>query len=90
MRRIMLLSVKLLVGLFTCAVGVVMTINGNLGLAPPWDVFHQGLSNLLGITIGRAYIAVGIVLIVINSLLGKNRLGGTFFNMLLIGIFIDF
>ena len=31
--------IKLIIGLFICALGMVMTINANLGVAP-WDVFH--------------------------------------------------
>ncbi|MDF2841568.1 MAG: putative rane protein, partial [Clostridia bacterium] len=34
--------IRLFVGLFLYAVGIVLTINANLGLGP-WDVFHQGL-----------------------------------------------
>ncbi len=67
-----------------------MTINSNLGLAPPWDVFHQGLSNLTGITIGRAHILTGISIVALSSIFGEKVGWGTIFNMLFIGIFIDF
>ncbi len=57
----------------------------------PWDVFHQGLSNLTGITIGRAHILTGISIVALSSIFGeKVGWGGTIFNMLFIGIFIDF
>ncbi|GFN34910.1 YczE/YyaS/YitT family protein [Tepidimicrobium xylanilyticum] len=81
--------VKLFIGYFVCATGIVMTINANLGLAP-WDVFHQGLSNVLGITIGRAHILAGLTILIISSIF-KEKVGwGTVFNMLFIGIFVDF
>lgn len=31
---------KLVIGLFVCSIGIVMTINANLGMQP-WDVLHQ-------------------------------------------------
>lgn len=43
----------LLLGFFFCAFGTVMALKSNLGLSP-WDVFHQGISNITGLTIGQA------------------------------------
>ena len=78
----------MLAGLFLYALGVVLTLQANIGYAP-WDVFHNGISKTTGISIGMASILVGLVLIVIVTLL-RERLGlGTILNMLLIGIFID-
>jgi len=65
-----------------------MTINANLGLAP-WDVFHQGIARNIGITIGLASIYVGIVITVLDSLLGERLGWGTLFNMIVIGVLID-
>ena len=80
---------RLFLGYFVCAIGIVMTINANLGLAP-WDVFHQGLSNVFGITIGKAHIIAGLTILVISSLL-KEKVGwGTLFNMIFVGTFVDF
>ncbi|KJS48554.1 MAG: membrane protein [Peptococcaceae bacterium BRH_c23] len=70
------------------AVGIVLTINANLGLAP-WDVFHQGMTKLISITMGEASIAVGIILVIFNSVLGERLGWGTLCNMLFIGLFID-
>lgn len=79
---------KLLLGLALYATGIVMTINANLGLAP-WDVFHQGLSNIFGITMGQASICVGIALVIMDTLLGERIGWGTLSNMILIGVFMD-
>ena len=79
---------RLFLGLFLYAVGIVMTINANLGLGP-WDVFHQGLSKTLGITMGQASIAMGIIIVVINYFVGEKLGWGTLSNMLFIGIFMD-
>ena len=79
---------RLFIGLFLYAVGIVMTINANLGLAP-WDVFHKGLSKTLGITMGQASIAVGFIILIIAFSLGEKIGWGTVFNMYFIGVFID-
>ena len=80
--------IRLFIGLFLYAVGIVLTINANLGLAP-WDVFHQGMTHLIGITMGQASIAVGIILVIFNAVLGERLGWGTLFNMLFIGLFMD-
>lgn len=88
MKRNIIRYVKLLLGLFLFAIGVVMTINANLGVAP-WDVFHQGLSKITGITMGRASIATGFVVVIIDIILGQDIGWGTVLNMVLIGVFMD-
>ena len=79
---------RLFVGYFVCAVGMVMTMNANLGFAP-WDVLHQGIGNVTGLTIGKANIVLGFLIILIDIYLGENIGWGTVFNMIFIGIFID-
>jgi len=81
--------IRMVAGLFFFAVGIVMTINANIGLAP-WDVFHQGLSNVLGITMGQASIMVGAAVVAVDYFLGEKIGIGTLGNMVLIGLFIDF
>jgi len=81
--------IRMVAGLFFFAVGIVMTINANIGLAP-WDVFHQGLSNVLGITMGQASIIVGAAVVALDYFLGEKIGIGTLGNMVLIGLFIDF
>lgn len=88
MKSVVIRMIKLMVGLFLFAVGIVMTINANLGLAP-WDVFHQGLSNILNMTLGQAGITAGFVLLIVN-LFFQERIGwGTIGNMLFVGLYID-
>lgn len=76
-------------GVVLYAVGIVMTINANLGMAP-WDMLHQGLANIFNITFGVASIYVGILLLVINTFLGEKVGWGTVFNIICIGFFVDF
>lgn len=78
----------LFLGLFVYAVGIVMTINANLGLGP-WDVFHQGLAGTLGITMGQASIGMGLIVIVVAYFMGEKLGWGSLGNMLFIGLFMD-
>jgi uncharacterized protein len=80
-----------IVGLMVLALGVALTIKAkHLGIGP-WDVFHVGLNKQFGLTIGSWAIIAGFIIIVISAYLTKTlpKLG-TFLNMLLIGLFIDF
>ena len=76
------------IGLVFFSIGIVLTIKANIGLAP-WDVFHEGLSKKLGISLGIASIAVGLVILLALILL-KEKFGiGSLSNMILIGVFVD-
>ena len=89
MRKSSLAYIRLFIGIFLYAVGIVFTINANLGLSP-WDVFHQGISKLTGITMGQASIIVGLLVVILDWLLGEKVGLGTICNMIFIGIFMDF
>ncbi|MGJ0845577.1 YczE/YyaS/YitT family protein [Tissierella praeacuta] len=89
MKKTIIAIIRLFIGYFVCAVGMVMTINANLGVAP-WDVFHQGVGNVFNLPIGRASIIAGLIIIIIDAFLGQNIGWGTIFNMLVIGIIVDF
>ncbi|WP_077369111.1 YczE/YyaS/YitT family protein [Anaerosalibacter sp. Marseille-P3206] len=88
MKKTVLTYVRLFIGLFICAVGMVMTINANLGLSP-WDVFHQGIANIFNITIGKANILVGVFIVILDIIIGEKIGWGTLCNMIFIGLFID-
>lgn len=80
--------IKLIFGLFLFALGIVMTMNANLGYAP-WDVFHKGMSNIMGMSIGNASILLGLVICVVVALANEKLGLGTLLNMVLIGLFLD-
>jgi len=80
--------IRLFLGFFLYAVGIVMTINAGLGLSP-WGVFHQGLSKTIGITMGQATIVTGFAIVTINSILGEKVGVGTLLNMIFVGTFMD-
>ena len=79
---------RLVWGLFLYAAGIVLTVNANLGVAP-WDVFHQGLARLLGITLGIASIITSVCIVAISALMKEHIGFGTLCNMILIGAFVD-
>ncbi len=79
---------RLIVGLFLYSLGIVITIRANVGYAP-WEVFHSGLSKIMGINIGSASILIGVIIVVATVLLGEKLGLGSILNMLLIGVFID-
>ena len=88
MERILGLIIRITLGFFLCACGTVMALNSKLGLSP-WDVFHQGLTNVTGLTMGQASIIAGVVIVIITSVLGLKVGLGTIANMIGIGCFID-
>lgn len=78
----------LIFGLFLYALGIAFTIQANFGYAP-WDVFHQGISNISGISIGNASIVLGLVICVALYLLRESLGLGTLLNMVVIGVILD-
>jgi len=79
----------LLLGLELCGVGLAFVIRADdLGL-DSWDVFHQGVSEHTGISIGMVSILVGFALFGLTLPLGEQIGLGTLLNVLLIGSTID-
>ena len=76
-------------GLWTMSLGVVLTIQANLGVSP-WDVLHIGLAKTTSLSIGMWVQLVGLVLVAVTAWM-KRRLPeiGTVLNMVLVGLFID-
>ena len=88
MIRILKTVCRLIIGFIFCSSGTVLAVNSNLGLSP-WDVFHQGLSKITGISMGQVSIFVGLI-VVIATIFLKLEIGlGTIANMILIGVFMD-
>ncbi|WP_017753879.1 YczE/YyaS/YitT family protein [Calidifontibacillus oryziterrae] len=79
---------RLIIGLFLYALGIVVTMNAHIGYAP-WDVFHVGLAKTTGMTIGTASIITGIIIGIVTVWLGEKVGIGTILNMVLIGVFLD-
>lgn len=78
-------------GLIVLAFGFTMIIKADrLGIGP-WDVLNVGLFKNFGLTIGTWAILVGLA-VVLSTIIFTRKVPqiGTFLNMLLIGVFIDF
>lgn len=81
-------TAKVMFGLILYSIGLLFSINANIGLAP-WDAFGIGVSNLTGISYGNVSILTGIV-ILCSVVLLKEKIGiGTVLNTVLIGVFVD-
>ena len=77
-------------GITLMAFGISLTIKGQAIGIGPWDVFHVGLYNLLGLSIGTWAILTG-VLIVLLTMIGTKQLPqlGTIINIVCLGSLID-
>lgn len=78
----------LLIGLWLFGVGIALMVEADLGLGP-WDVFHQGVSELTGLSIGLIINLTGLV-VVLGFIPLRERIGiGTVLNAIVIGIAAD-
>lgn len=75
MKRILYLLARLFAGFILYGLAIVVMLNAKIGLSP-WDVFHQGISLKTGITMGQASITVGLVIVILDAILGRrSRMG---------------
>lgn len=79
---------RLQLGFFLCALGIVCTLNANIGFSP-WDVLHKGFGNTAGMTIGVASIVIGVGVLLAVYFLGEKIGLGTMANMVIIGLEVD-
>ena len=79
---------RLLAGILVLGVGIAPVIDAELGVAP-WDVLHQGLSDVTGLSFGLIVVLVGLVVLLAWIPL-KQRAGiGTIINALTVGFVVD-
>jgi uncharacterized membrane protein YczE len=79
---------RLILGLFLFALGIVLCMNAQVGYAP-WEVFHAGIAQALGMKIGMVVIVSGFGFALIGIIFGEKIGIGTLLNVLLIGTFMD-
>ena len=75
-------------GLALFAVGISLQMNANIG-APPWAVFHQGVSKQTEISIGKVIVMTGFILLLLWIPLKQKPGLGTILNALEIGLVAD-
>jgi uncharacterized membrane protein YczE len=80
--------VQLYVGLAIYGLSLALMVRAELGL-DPWDVFHAGLADRLGIGIGTVVIAVGVVVLLGWIPLRQHPGIGTVSNAILVGVWLD-
>lgn len=79
---------QLLLGLAMYGISLAMFIRAGLGL-DPWDVFHQGLSEKTGLSIGVVVIVVSFLVLLLWIPLRQMPGIGTLANAVLVGLFAD-
>ncbi|MFJ6537063.1 YitT family protein [Paenarthrobacter sp. NPDC091711] len=79
---------QLLIGLAMYGISLAMFIRAGLGL-DPWDVFHQGVSEKSGFSIGVVVIAVSFLVLLLWIPLRQMPGIGTIANAVLVGLFAD-
>jgi uncharacterized membrane protein YczE len=80
---------QLFAGLFLYGVSMALMVESNLGLNP-WDVFHQGLSEVTGISFGWIVLLTGIPVLLLWIPLRQRPGFGTIANLVVVGFAADF
>ena len=79
---------QLFAGLLLYGISLALVLRAGLGLAP-WDVLHQGLARLTGLTVGQMVILVSFAVLVLWIPLRQPPGFGTFANAILVGLSVD-
>jgi uncharacterized membrane protein YczE len=79
---------RVLVGLALFGLGISLVIEADLGAAP-WDVFHTGVSERTGISIGTVILVVGLLLLLLWIPLRQRPGVATILNAVVIGVTAD-
>jgi uncharacterized membrane protein YczE len=80
--------VQLLAGLTLYGVSMAFMVQSDLGLNP-WDVLHQGLSKVTGISFGWVVILLGVPILLLWIPLRQRPGLGTIANLVVIGFVVD-
>jgi len=80
--------VRLVVGLWLYGATMAFMVEAGLGL-DPWDVFHEGMTQIVPWTFGQVVIVTGAVVMLLWIPLRQRPGIGTVLNVLLIGIAAD-
>lgn len=88
-KNIVIRMVLLIFGLYLCGLGLTFFYFNGLGL-DAWNVLHDGLSKVLNLRIGIAFVMVSIIMLILALLMGEKLGIGTISNALLIGNFMQF
>jgi uncharacterized membrane protein YczE len=87
-RRLARRTVQLFAGLVLYGIGMALMVESNLGLTS-WDVFHQGLSMVTGLSFGLVVVLLGIPILLLWIPLRQRPGFGTIANLVVIGFVVD-
>jgi uncharacterized membrane protein YczE len=79
---------RLLVGIVALAAGIALMLQARLGVSA-YDVLHQGLSKVTGLSFGTVVVLLGLVILVAWIPLGQRFGLGTVVNTLTVGFIVD-
>lgn len=79
---------RLVAGLVCLGVGIAMTLRAELGVSP-YDVLHQGLARVTGLSVGTVVIALGAAILLLWIPLRQRPGLGTVVNTATVGLLID-
>ncbi|MEN2767922.1 YczE/YyaS/YitT family protein [Ornithinibacillus xuwenensis] len=78
-------------GLLIFSYGITVALKMQYLGVHPWDVLNVALYEKLGLSIGSWAIIISVLLIIVSLVLDKRYIKlGTFFNAILVGVFVDF
>ena len=80
---------RLIAGILALGVGVTFIIQAKLGVSP-YDVLHQGLADLTGLSFGTVVVLLGLAILLVWIPLGQRFGIGTIINTLTVGFVVDF
>ena len=79
---------RLLIGIVVLAFGIALTLDAHLGVSP-YDVLHQGLADVTGLSFGTVVVLLGLVILVAWIPLGQRFGIGTVINTASLGFIVD-
>lgn len=79
---------QLLVGLWLYGTAMGMLVRSELGL-DPWDVFHDGVRRMTGLSFGTVVVLTGVVVLLLWVPLRQRPGLGTILNTVLVGVATD-
>lgn len=87
-KQYLIRTLRVLAGLAVSAIGIVMMLKANIGL-DPWNVFHQGIETVTGISFGTATVIAGGSIMLLSIALGESFGIGALANIFCTGPMID-
>lgn len=79
---------RLVGGILVLALGIALIINARLGVSP-YDVLHQGLAKVTGLSFGTVVVLLGLVILAAWIPLGQRFGIGTIINTITVGFVVD-